>query len=390
MAENSTLSDDFISGDLLPDDVDDNFFTNDDELPGVDITPGPGDDYDNDEDDIDYDGDDKDEDDEDGDLDDADDAAGVTEPEDPEKNEFYLRAQYWQERGELAKDIVLNKDMTQLDLENLKLEQDKENILNRIKTDVSDILKAKGINPNEIFGGQTNDQFFQKEYANIASLTYDTLIENSDDVSDTLRRIGTEYWISKSGEKLTDEEVAALVDKDLDSNTEEDLFETKYQPYFAQEAKRLATKVRYDAEAADKAAKAKSANDAAYIKQKLEKGEIGGKKYSAAEIQKIQDAFSKKNQTYDNGRGERRTGISLFEKKRLEAADNLDLQLEMAVGLVLGAKDQDSKGRSERVGAVNILEKLANATLGNTKSESRNKKTTTKSRELEEMLLAEN
>lgn len=297
-------------------------------------------------------------------------------------NEWFLAAQLWQEQGRLSPDFQLDPNMTQLDLEDLRIKQVDADVYNRIQTKISDKLVANGIDPNKIFNEQSQEEFLQGQYATIASLTYDMLLEKSPDVTKSLMAIGTEYWIAKSEGKFEPDDVAPNVAKDLDSHTEEELL-TKYQAFFREESKRLETKIKTEADLASKAEADRVRNESIYIKQKLASGQIGGKKYTPEQILKVINGLHKEDQIYDDGKGGRRV-VSLFEKKRLEKSSTIDKQLEYAVALILEEEDQTPSKEKERlIGGVNTMQKLASATLMNPGA-NKKKKTTTKSSELVE------
>lgn len=376
--DDNTLEDNFLSGDLMP---------NDDDY----ILGGEGDPDVSDEDDEIID-DDEDPGSEDDDIEDEEDeegteAAGKADKapvgDDADGSESFLRAAYWKETGKLPADLEIPKDIDDIQLEDLYLKQVEKNVVNRIQTEIKEAIQAKGIDPDEIFGGESEDEYYQKEYARIATIPYTTLVANNDDVSEALRILGTEYWTSKTSAQLSEEELSVLVEKDINKMDEEELY-AKYQKYFGAQAKVLATKIQSDTK--EKARQEDETNkaNAKYIKEKL------ASKYTPAEAEKVIAALTKKDHMYDNGKGVRKP-VTLFEKKRLEAESSIDGQLAMAVHMILGINEDAIKEKSERVGSMNILQKLAKASAsstGNTNGKQKGQnKITTKSREFEEMLL---
>jgi hypothetical protein len=286
---------------------------------------------------------------------------GKAGDEEEKGNEFYWRGRYYQEKGILPADAKLDHEMTDLELEDLYENALAEKVEARFKAKYSDQLEARGINPTEFFSDdQYYDRLFQQQYETIGKTTYDELLEKTDlDVSDAIKKLGAEFYISRSGNQLDEEEVSALVDKDFVANSEEDLFE-KYRKYFADQAKKLESKLKTDSQTKAQKATAKAESDAAIVKQTLESGEIGGKKYTPDEITKIQNAMFKKDQVYTSPDGTRRR-VTMFEKLRLEATHDIKKQLQFAANMILGINEETIKDKSERAGALNMLNRIANA-----------------------------
>lgn len=376
MAVETNIEDDFLAGNVIPGDLD---FA----APGDGRTPIA--DLDDDEDNILGEGEEEEEEEEtdnkDTDLGEGDDDPDNPGDDDPAKdpaghdNEFYLVAKVWQERGRLSPDFELDPKMSQLDLEELRIKQTEKDVLNRIKTQISDKLSANGVDPDKIFNEKSQEEYFRDQYAVIASLTYDGLLEKSSDITSTLKNIGTEYWIAKSSGTLEPDDVAPNVEKDLNENTEEELL-VKYQKFFDKESKRLDSKIKEDAALKASEAADKVRNDAIYIKQKLASGQIGNKKYSPEQIAKVINGMQVEDQIFDDGKGTRRR-VTLFEKKRLEKSSTLDKQLEYAVNLILEDEDPAiTKEKEKRVHTVDTLSRLADVVTSS--HSDKNKKPTNK------------
>lgn len=379
--ENKFIDGEFEAGDASPfvdDDDRDTFVDEDgDELPGDDEEDQEF--RDDDDEDDNYDDDDEDEKDEDdakeGASDDGVDGdAGKDDADaDGDSNEFYLRGQHWKESGRLAADVEIPKNVSQLELEDLYAKQVAKNVEARFQAKYADLIEAKGINPDDIFGEQASyDELALNQCRFVANLTYDALLEKSKDVTADIKAIGQTYHLSRN-ENLTEKEVEGLLKIDLDDHSEEELFE-KYQTYFTTEAKNLETKIQTNKVAAAKEATEKATRDAAYIKQKLS---AMGLTEDKAKI--VFDGMTLRNHVYDNGKGYRKPGITLLEKIRLESANSLDQQLEMAVNLILKPDPQTAKEKQERVGTLTTLQKLAKVNGGEIRSQ--NNKTTTNKRQ---------
>lgn len=368
------IADDFIDGDVLFRDDNDEFIVDNN-------ASAPGDDDDNilgaddDDEDIDIEGGEEDEEDDlDEDADeDVDDKAG-DKPGDDDESEDYVRGIYWKEQGWLAADTEIPKDITAVALEELRIKQVDKDFEARMKSEYADRIKLKGINPDEIFGENVNeDKLFLDQYKHFASLSYDTLVEKSKDVGADIQTLGREYYWSRN-QNLTDEEVDALVDTDQNKLDEEAQFE-KYQSHFATEAPKLEKKIQDDIASKKRNDTAQALADAKYIKEKLTTLKVGDRNLTPAEVELTINAIFKKDQIFDNGKGIRKTGLSLLEKRRMESSSTLDGQIEMAVSLVLKKDPKIEKEKTERINTVNTLEKLAKLS-GMSKSSSGKKKTT--------------
>lgn len=387
--QGDSLENKFIDGefdpnkDFIDDDDDDEFVDEDDE----DNNPDEDDEDfvdDDEEDDDEDDDDDEDNDDEDEEGKGDDDAEGSAKGagDDEEGSEWHIRGQHWIETGKLAAGTEIPKNVTQLELEDLYMKQVDKNIEARLQAKYSDIIEAHGIDPRKVFGEQQNfDQLALNQSKFVAGLSYDTLVEKSKDVSADLKAIGETYHLARN-ENLTEEEVADLVASDMKKHTEEELFD-KYKAFFTEDAKRLETKIQTDAANAKKAEIEKGTKDATYIKGKLSSMEINGRKLTETEVQKTIDGMFLKNQVYDNGRGYRKAGITLLEKIRMESADSIDKQLDMAVSLILKLDPQTVKEKNEKAASLTTLQKLAEmdgssgkGKNGGSSSKTRNKKTT--------------
>lgn len=388
--EDDTLENKFIEGELdgnasnfVDDEDDDNTIDESGEIKFVDDDDSANfkddDDDLDDEDDLDGDDDDEDEDDEDDDDEDKDDdAEGAAkdgegaEGDAGSDNEWELRGQLWKENGRLPADLEIPKGITQIDLEDLYMKQVEKNVEARFQAKYSDILQAKGVDPNAVFGEQASyDEIALKQYQFVSSLSYDSFVQKSKDIPGDLRAIAETYHLSRN-ENLTEEELADLIASEMKKNTEEELFD-KYHTFFTEESKKLESKIQNDKATAAKNATEKATKDANYIKEKLSK--MGLKDDDA---KKVLDGMFVQNQIYDNGRGYRKR-VTMLEKIRLESADSIDQQLDMAVNLILKPDPKMQKEKNERVGRLTTLQELAKIdSTTNGKSNSRNKKTTNK------------
>lgn len=355
--KDDTLENKFIEGEVemgdintFVDDEDDERFI-DEDAEDTNFEDDDDEDFDR-EDDDDLDDDDDDEDKDDEDNDDVDDKAGDSQPGDSDESEWYVRGQSWIESGRLAAGTEIPKNASQLDLEDLYMKQVEKNVESRFQAKYADLIQAKGINPDEIFTDQPSYEELELNQAKfIASLSYDAFVQKSQDAEKDLRNIGKAYHISRN-ENLEDEEVNDLIEKELNKFSEEELF-AKYQAYFNTHAKNLEKQIQNNKAEAQKKETEKATKDAAYIREKI-KG-----KYTDDEAKKILDGMFLKNQVYDNGKGYRKTGITLLEKNRLESAADLDAQLEMAINIILKPDPKTIKEKHQTVGAVSLMQKLA-------------------------------
>lgn len=371
----------FLSGEVFLEDVDEGVFgnTSDEEVGDAKLT-------DDDDDNV-FDkgpigtepkGDDpKDDEDEDEDEDDDANVNGEDQKEPTDKEEpkveddpngsiAYVMAKKWQEEGRIPKNVEIKADIDEFELERLYLQNVDSEALKIFKTEISERLKARNLNPEEFFN---NDDLYQQrklqqEYADLAKITYDELVEKSEDATEALKLLGMEYHYSRNA-NLEEDEAKALVIQDINSTDEEKLLK-RYTAQFASHAQTLNTQIA----AAEKGLKQKQAaraeSDAAQIQKLLESGKIGGRQFSPEEVKRMNDGLRKEDQIYDGPQGKKR--VSLYEKKRMEAEDSLEKQLEIAAFLILGINEEDIKDKSKRVGGQTMLEKLANASGVNKKN----------------------
>ena len=332
------IEDDFLAGDLLLDEIDDmvnhqqSDADSDDSIEGDDSLP--------------YDIDDE--------------ASSSIQSSDNAKldeegNEFYLLGKHWQETGIIPDSVKLNPNITSLELEDIYREVTRENVVAQIRTEISDSLISKGLNPDEIFNLSNDlDAAFLKQYQAISQLTFDELYDNSEDITDSVRRIGKEYYYSKMGENVSEDEVDALVEIDFQKLSDEDAFD-KYISQFSKQAKALEHKIANKNAERVKREEAKAKEDYQSINKWLETSGLSSKEQSI-----MKDAITKKNEIYDNGNGVRRR-VTLFEKRRLESEEDIRKQLEIAKFLIFGIDESKLKEQSERVGTFSTLDKIAKA-----------------------------
>lgn len=371
--EENTLSDGFLDGDLTLGDMSGAFSDFNDGESNLD---NPDDDDDEIEEDDDPDADDDEEDDEDDNDPDDKKSKDRIHGDDDEEGEWYLRAQLAKEKGELPADLEINKNISQIELEDIFATQLHDNVLKRARAEVWEDIKAAGLDPEKVFNKESDDEYMQKQYAGVAAMSYDSLLERTGDkITENVRAIGNEYYTSRSKEGLTDEEVTDLVDRDLDKLTEEEAFD-KYLPHFVAESRRLAAKIKSDVNAREKVAAEKASADLVYIKSKLSSAELG---LSKDEVTQVTDAFFKKDQWYDDGKTKR--PVTLYEKRKLEAANSLDHQLAEAIKLILKKDAQITKEKDQRITTVNTLERLARVKPGDNRNHQKNKKNTNKRHE---------
>lgn len=370
--KNESLESDFLAGDMLLDDIDE--LIGDEGQNGKEIeTDKPGDNTGDDTDSKDKLGDDaplaKPGDDKE--------PKDVTKDKEVESdNEHYLRALYWQEQNIIPKEVELSKDMTQLDLEEIYAASIHDNAMATYKSEIKDRLLAKGIDPDEIFpNDQQEEILFRDAYQAIAKATFEDLEEKYQDpdaLTKTLRDLSTEYFVSKSP-NLDADAIQTLVQKDFDKLTDEEAYE-KYRKHFASEATRLTDKIKADADSKKQKAISQAESDALKVRQLLESGEIGNRKYTPDQIKKIQEALYVKNQVYIDSDGVRHK-VTLHEKMNKEVESDLSLLLSEVAARVLKIDEATITEKSERRGKHQLLDKIASAS--SSKTNSHNKKNAT-------------
>lgn len=364
-----TVEDDFLAGDMLLDDID--------ELIGDEGAEGQegseGDNPDAGDDGTDDKGDDTG----------SDNAAAAAKPGDDNKpadptkevesdNEHYLRALYWQEQNLIPKDVELSKDMTQLDFEELYAASIHDNAMATYRAEIKDKLVAKGIDPDEIFpSAQQEEILFRDAYQAIAKATYEDMEDKYPDeaaLTKTIRDLSTEYFVSKSP-NLDEDAIETLVKKDFDKLTQEEAYE-KYQKHFAAEALRLTEKIKNDAQSKKQREISQAESDALKVRQLLESGEIGKRKFNSDEIKKIQEALYVKNQVFIDADGVRHR-VTLHEKIKRETESNLTALVSEVANRVLGIDAVVIADKSERRGKHQLLDKIANASASKTNSQNK-------------------
>lgn len=297
-----------------------------------------------------------------------------TETKGAESNGIYIVATHWKETGILPEDVEIKPNITDLELLEIYKERADQRAYNERMTTVRERLEMKGLNADEILSDDDlfDDRQFLENYTAIGQLTFQDLSERSKDIQSDLKRLGTEYYMRTSGGKLKEDKVAQLVETDISSNDEETLF-NQYRDFFKSEARTIASNIQSIEKERRQQADAKAQADAAYIKQKLESGNIVGRKLTPQEVNKVMEGMFVKNQYYEGPNGKAKGRITLLEKRRLEAENNLDLQLSEAVNRILGIDVKSIEDRSERTGAINMLNNLAKASsVSSSKNVSKN------------------
>lgn len=277
-----------------------------------------------------------------------------------EGNEFFVLGNVWKESGLLPQNAELKPDMTSQELEAMYRQAADERNKSELRAEIGNKLEALGVDPDEVFTDEfKNERMFQRQYEAIGNMTYEDMQAKTDDVQKVLRSLGMEYYYSKSDDKLDEDEIKALVDKDLNDNYEEDLF-NKYQDYFSQRATQIREYIEQTKAQKQQQRAAEAQKNREYVEKQLKSGGLGNRQLSDAEIKKVADGMFKKDQVYVNKRGDRMR-VTLFEKKRLEARDDLDKQLSLAAQIILGVNEPAIKEKSERVGAMKLLDGIAKA-----------------------------
>lgn len=298
-------------------------------------------------------------------------------------NEFYHRAQYWKEIGRLPENAEVSDDITVEELEALYLKHREEDVFKTVRGKIAERLEAKGVDAEEVFESEEDLPLkFIKYYEDYGNMTYDEMLEKSDDIQATIRGMGVDYYMSKGS--LSDEEVKQAVKADMNNYLEEELH-TKYSTHFRGEAASL--RQQYDSAKAERERKEAEKDKANYdtVKKLMESGKVLNRQYSSEEITKIQNALYKRDQWYDDGIKKRR--VTLFEKKRLEQRNNPEKLLENAIKIILDVDESTVAEKHRRSGALEMLGKVAKAGSGGRRSTRGNENNNSVDTDLDEFLL---
>ena len=260
-------------------------------------------------------------------------------------NPIYIIAKKWKEEGKLPEDFEVNEDITEEAFDEALYTYKEKVIKDDVKAKVLDeLMESEGLTPEAInsaklfhFGVGQEELRTLNVYQSLASLDLDV---DSDDYEKNFKDFGTAFYIDKG---FTEEQAARYVSRDYEDSEDTSII-NEYKNHFKASAIALKQSIETKAESnrlnaiIDKEAKI------AFVNSALEKGEIGGVKYSKSQIETIKKALFQKTEMIKDPNGTVRM-VTLEQKKILESKNDPEKRLKARIDFILGpdtAKTEDA------------------------------------------------
>lgn len=260
-------------------------------------------------------------------------------------NPIYIIAKKWKEEGKLPEDFEVNADITEEAFDDALYTYKEKVIKDDLKAKVLDeLMESEGLTPDAInsaklfhFGVGQEELRTLNVYQSLASLNLDV---DSEDYEKNFKDFGTAFYIDKG---FTEDQAARYVSRDYE-DSEDDSIINEYKNHFKASAVALKQSIETKAENNRLSAIIDKEAKIAFVNTALEKGEIGGVKYSKSQIETIKKALFQKTEMVKDPNGTVRM-VTLEQKKILESKNDPEKRLKARIDFILGpdaAKTEDA------------------------------------------------
>lgn len=276
-----------------------------------------------------------------------------------EGNILSIFAEKWKEEGKLPSDFEVTDSLTEEQLDEAMYNHALTNSLTRIRTEVlEEIVEKEGLTPQMIEAAKLlynkvpqedilNEDFYRK----VASIQIDP---SSDSYENEVRELGILYHMDRGFSK---EKAEVYVDTDLADGSTNAVAE--YQAYFKNRAVDLKNKIIKTEQDAIREREERQKKEKDQQIAWLQKGEIGGVKYTKDQTELIRKAMFDRTELVVDPNGNRRL-ITLEHKKILEAKHDPEKHFQSRVNFILGYNPQKIESDAIVKANNNLVKKLHN------------------------------
>lgn len=292
-------------------------------------------------------------------------------------------------QGGLPDDFEISDDITEADLDAAYVNYKEETLRNQISQEEKQRLaEEEGLTPEMIeevkmkYYGVQDPEIQELQYLNyLSSYAFD---EKSETFAEDAKSFLTSYYALK---KINESRIAKLVETDLEdegiltiiSEAQKDL----HNDYID-----LDQNVKEKVRAKQEALVQKRKENKDRIDQLLKSETIGGVKYTSEEMKIVKKALFDKTEIVVGPDG-KKYRATLYYKKRMEAAQDLEKDLQNKINFILGGDSKTLKNREREKTTKKILNKLNNYVDVNVKKSSKKPQTPTNNKKKEGIEMVE-